>query len=788
MYIHGGRSVVTNITIIFNINMSLATISLSFKSALITSALLLVMMGGVFMASVNPVHAQTTAADLQAMITQLMAQIAAMTGGNTSQAEYLAGDKIITTSVVRVRAVGSLNGVVLGSQNNGSVGIVVAGPVFASNNTWYRVNFDVGIDGWVSSDWIKRNSSVRPLITSDVISFVKTAPGNDNIMEPGLEDASIASVTVAPATFERYANKVILQFTPATNNGENLPWTAFEEISLWANGWNVKTIQAGDERMWRKIGSSYEITAYTGNDKIKPNRAYNFTVALTSDEDAPVGDRWTVRVPANGVVIWSQNNGHMTNATAMPEYLIKFSGDVAGKSSAKINSFNATPKTVSENTPVTLSWVSTAVSSCFIVDLVNGVNLVQGDLGSRGTIKVYPQEKYTAGIDVKYKLVCQDAGTAKDSVIEAIATVSLGSRMVLPSVKPTPRFNGLGGMTTETITVSAVFGKPLRGGAVVAGPVRLGTVDWGNGVSAPVSALVTGEQMTVALKHTYTSSGNYTITLTDIAGKSVSEKVEVAVTAGDAPVLSPTTEKPPMVNRLDCNRKVTTKVEAGKLACYGMWDFGNNLGGDKFMCGGYKGQTGCKIKTPICSSGSAVASRYMSNSKLTGAALTSVSRHLRVQPTTVTKGVIGLWWYSCVDDVATTPVAQIDSFTATPNKAPSDVSVTLTWKSTNTEQCKIVSTAVSQTGTGPEVIVNNQVSTQGSIQVVTNWLGTYKTNYTLQCVEKGTGKKMSKTVVVSEQVPTISYSSTGQVLGVSTNLYSTISATLSEIAKYLTSK
>jgi hypothetical protein len=70
------------------------------------------------------------------------------------------------------------------------------------------------------------------------------------------------------------------------------------------------------------------------------------------------------------------------------------------------------------------------------------------------------------------------------------------------------------------------------------GPIILGKINWGDaGDSEPVSALVTAAQMTIELKHTYKASGTYVITLTDLKGKSVTQKVVVNATATTGPVI-----------------------------------------------------------------------------------------------------------------------------------------------------------------------------------------------------------------------------------------------------------
>ena len=67
----------------------------------------------------------------------------------------------------------------------------------------------------------------------------------------------------------------------------------------------------------------------------------------------------------------------------------------------------------------------------------------------------------------------------------------------------------------------------------------------------------------------------------------------------------------PKKNIFNCNRSVMAKVASGSIACYGMWDYGEDFGGDVKMCGSYDGKTGCVIQTPVCTSGTAKAAKYI---------------------------------------------------------------------------------------------------------------------------------------------------------------------------------
>jgi len=109
----------------------------------------------------------------------------------------------------------------------------------------------------------------------------------------------------------------------------------------------------------------------------------------------------------------------------------------------------------------------------------------------------------------------------------------------------------------------------------------------------------------------------------------------------------------PERNAYNCTR--SGSVANGQTACYGMWDYGNDFGGDKAMCGSFgRGDTtGCVITAPVCSSGFAEATDYFSNRDLKqmgSGALQMIASNLNVNATTVQEGVAGMWEYQCVQE------------------------------------------------------------------------------------------------------------------------------------------
>ncbi len=64
------------------------------------------------------------------------------------------GDKIKTTAWVNVRS--TAGGRWIGSQRTGRTGTITAGPAYANELTWWKVNFTSGADGWVAEKFITK--------------------------------------------------------------------------------------------------------------------------------------------------------------------------------------------------------------------------------------------------------------------------------------------------------------------------------------------------------------------------------------------------------------------------------------------------------------------------------------------------------------------------------------------------------------------------------------------------------------------------------------------------------
>ena len=119
----------------------------------------------------------------------------------------------------------------------------------------------------------------------------------------------------------------------------------------------------------------------------------------------------------------------------------------------------------------------------------------------------------------------------------------------------------------------------------------------------------------------------------------------------------------PKLNRMSCSSSVKSGLTNGSLACYGVWDYGDEFGNDQDMCGEYGDQpnTGCVINTNICNSGKAVAESYLTNSDLNSTInsqkLISIASNLGVSTEVVKKQMAGLWEYKCTSQTSSSAPA-----------------------------------------------------------------------------------------------------------------------------------
>lgn len=113
-----------------------------------------------------PVSAQVkTTVELQFQIQELLkvlitlqTQLAQLQDSSGRQADdeflHLVGSKMVTTEVVRVRNLPSLDATQVGIQSPHTYGTVLDGPVDAGGHSWWKLRYDSGVVGWSAGQWL----------------------------------------------------------------------------------------------------------------------------------------------------------------------------------------------------------------------------------------------------------------------------------------------------------------------------------------------------------------------------------------------------------------------------------------------------------------------------------------------------------------------------------------------------------------------------------------------------------------------------------------------------------
>ena len=94
----------------------------------------------------------------------------------STSTKFSIGDNIIVNtpgSVLNVRQ--TANGVLVGTQQDNTIGLVTGGPVSSGNLIWWNIDFSGGVDGWVAGDFIE--SYTVPAVPVDFITHYKFDEG-----------------------------------------------------------------------------------------------------------------------------------------------------------------------------------------------------------------------------------------------------------------------------------------------------------------------------------------------------------------------------------------------------------------------------------------------------------------------------------------------------------------------------------------------------------------------------------------------------------------------------------
>jgi hypothetical protein len=122
----------------------------------------------------------------------------------------------------------------------------------------------------------------------------------------------------------------------------------------------------------------------------------------------------------------------------------------------------------------------------------------------------------------------------------------------------------------------------------------------------------------------------------------------------------------PKYNAKDCSASTNSNIANGKLACYGLWDYGNEFGEDQSACGGidaaydHRKPTGCVIPAKMCASDKAIAARFYSVSSASEEKIAELALNLKASKTAVKEQLINIWEYDCTSLPLTDLNSEID--------------------------------------------------------------------------------------------------------------------------------
>jgi hypothetical protein len=115
----------------------------------------------------------------------------------------------------------------------------------------------------------------------------------------------------------------------------------------------------------------------------------------------------------------------------------------------------------------------------------------------------------------------------------------------------------------------------------------------------------------------------------------------------------------PKFNAMDCNRSSSAQLSDGSVACYGLWDYGDEFGNDSSVCGGpdplyeNKKTTGCVIPVKMCRSGKAIASSFYGKNNMPQNKIAEFAKKLQSSESAVKNQIVSLWEYKCTSQEVT---------------------------------------------------------------------------------------------------------------------------------------
>ncbi|HEX2792619.1 MAG TPA: peptidoglycan-binding domain-containing protein, partial [Candidatus Paceibacterota bacterium] len=128
-----------------------------------------------------------------------------------------------------------------------------------------------------------------------LLGGVRLEEGDDDEVEIG-GNGEVAVLTFGVEDGDVRVNRLDLSFMAASGNGEDEPWNAFTEVTLYdADGHRIAREDVSDEDDWLENDDEPYVFRFTGLDYIvRENDEAELTVEVEVSNNAHDGDRWTI--------------------------------------------------------------------------------------------------------------------------------------------------------------------------------------------------------------------------------------------------------------------------------------------------------------------------------------------------------------------------------------------------------------------------------------------------------------------------------------------------------------
>lgn len=130
-------------------------------------------------------------------------------------------------------------------------------------------------------------------------------PGDDTDLTEGQVDAPVADVNFDVKDGDIQINRMDVAVKTASGNTEKDPWDTFDSVSLWVDGDQIASMDAGSKSDWEKdqpATGDYRLR-FTGLDQVfKEGDKATITIGVTLKSS--IGNHsgtWTIFVPDNGI-------------------------------------------------------------------------------------------------------------------------------------------------------------------------------------------------------------------------------------------------------------------------------------------------------------------------------------------------------------------------------------------------------------------------------------------------------------------------------------------------------